>query len=174
MALVLGALKGRGSTPNLNHTCREICVISLATFTVPVCRWIASEGNPAISFKALPAKHALRCGPAATGSAPDSELLAVLAAEAARVACKEAQTRKRSRVRSCAGADQSWGRMGKGPITTRVRIRAHAAAASLVCQHSPLRRAVLPPAEPSHRSQRFSAARSQRVSGLFKNGDGTS
>ena len=32
MALVLGASKGRGSMPNLNHTCREICVISLATF----------------------------------------------------------------------------------------------------------------------------------------------
>ena len=54
---------GNGSTPNLNYTCREICVISLATFTVPVCRWIASEDNPrrAISFKALPAKHTLRC-----------------------------------------------------------------------------------------------------------------
>ena len=49
MALVLGALKGRGSTPNLNHTCREVCVISLATFTIPVCRWIASESNPATS-----------------------------------------------------------------------------------------------------------------------------
>ena len=47
MALVLGASKGRGSSPNLNHTCREDCVISLATFTIPVCRWIASEGNSA-------------------------------------------------------------------------------------------------------------------------------
>ena len=36
MALVLGASKGRRSMPKLNHTCREICVISLATFTVPV------------------------------------------------------------------------------------------------------------------------------------------
>ena len=34
MVLVLGASKGRGSTPNLDHTCREICVISLATFTM--------------------------------------------------------------------------------------------------------------------------------------------
>ena len=47
MALVLGASKGRGGTPSLNHTCREICVISLAKFTIPVCRWIASETNPA-------------------------------------------------------------------------------------------------------------------------------
>ena len=30
MALVLGASKERGGTPNLNHTCREVCVISLA------------------------------------------------------------------------------------------------------------------------------------------------
>ena len=42
MALVLGASKGRSSAPSLNHTCREICVISLATFT----KWIASETNP--------------------------------------------------------------------------------------------------------------------------------
>ena len=33
--------------------------------------------------------------------------------------------------------------MEKGPKTTRVRTRAHAAAASLACQHSPLRRVVL-------------------------------
>ena len=45
VALVLGASKGRRSAPSLNHTCREICVISLATFTITVCRWIASETN---------------------------------------------------------------------------------------------------------------------------------
>ena len=65
MALVLGASKGRGSMPNLNHTCREICVISLATFIIPICRWIASEDNqvdePAISLQALPPEHVLRC-----------------------------------------------------------------------------------------------------------------
>ena len=47
MALVLGASKGRDTAPNFDHTCREICIISLVAFTVPVCRWIASEGNPA-------------------------------------------------------------------------------------------------------------------------------
>ena len=47
MALVLGASKGRSILPKINHTCREICVISLATFTIPICRWIASQDNPA-------------------------------------------------------------------------------------------------------------------------------
>ena len=114
MALVLGASKGRGRSPNLNHTSREICVISLATFTIPVCRWIASEDNPADeasrSKRCRPSMHSDvdQCGPSATGSAPDSELLAVLSAEAARVASEEAQARKRSRGRFCAGvADQN-------------------------------------------------------------------
>ena len=37
----------RSSAPSLNHTCRVICLISLASFTIPVCRWIASETDPA-------------------------------------------------------------------------------------------------------------------------------
>ena len=45
MAFVLGASKGWSSAPSLNHTCRDICVISLATFTILVCRWIASDTN---------------------------------------------------------------------------------------------------------------------------------
>ena len=45
-----------------------------------------------------------QCGTAASESTPDSELLTVLSAEAARVAGEEAQTRKLSRDRSYAGA----------------------------------------------------------------------
>ena len=80
-ALVLGASKVRGSTPNLNHTCREVCVISLATFTIPVCRWIASESNPADepsrSKRYRPRMHfdVDQRGTAASESAPDSEML---------------------------------------------------------------------------------------------------
>ena len=84
MALVLGASKGRGSTPNLNHTRREVCVISLATFTIPVCRWIVSETNPAGGPSPLkryrPRVHSDvdQCGTAASESTPDSELFTVL------------------------------------------------------------------------------------------------
>ena len=49
-----------------------------------------------------------QCGPVATGSAPDSELLIVLAAEAARVASGEAQTRKRSRVLLSTKVEEGW------------------------------------------------------------------
>ena len=122
-------------------------VISLATCAIPICRWIASEDHPVDepfrSERDRPNTHldVDQCGPSATGSAPDSELLAVLSAEAARVASEEAETRKRSRVRSCAGvADQSRGEMEQARSRReergRVRTRAHAAAASLACQHS--------------------------------------
>ena len=107
MSLVLGASKGRGSAPNLMHTCREICVISLATFTIA-----SADGL----------RH--------------SELLAVLSAEAARAAGEEAQDRKRPRSRSCGGvAEQNRGRMdtsrSRREESGRARARAHAAAASL-------------------------------------------
>ena len=109
MALVLGASKCSSSMPNLNHTCREICVISLDTFIIPICRWIASEANPADdpsrSKRYRPSMNSDvdQCRPSATGSAPDAELLAVLSAEATRVASEETQTRKQSANRSCAG-----------------------------------------------------------------------
>ena len=120
MAFVLGASKGRGSTPNLNHTCREICVISLATFTVPVCRWIASEGNladePSRLKRYRPDMHYDVPTWAGCNGVSPSIGAACFAAEAARVASEEAQTRKCSRVRSCADvADQSRGRMETGP-----------------------------------------------------------
>ena len=104
MALVLGASKGRSSAPSLNHTCREICVISLATFTVPVCRWIASETYPADepsrSKRYRPRMHSdVDQDETSTGLTPDSELFSVLFAEAARVAGEEVQPRKPSRVR---------------------------------------------------------------------------
>ena len=102
MALVLGASKGRSSAPNLNHTCREECVISLATLTIPVCRWIASETNPADeplrSKRYRPRVHSDvgQCETSTTGLTPDSGLFTVLSAEAARVAGEEVQPRKLS------------------------------------------------------------------------------
>ena len=117
---------GRGGTPNLIHTCRNICVTFLATSTIPVCRWIASEDNladePSCSKRYRPNMHfdVDQCVSSATESAPDSELFAVLSAEAARVASAETQTRQVSRVRSCVSlADQSRGRMETGRKTTR-------------------------------------------------------
>ena len=138
-------LQGRGSSPNLNHTCREVCVISLATFTIPICRWIASEDNradePFRSKRYRPRMHSDvdQCETAATGSTPDSELRTVLSAEAARVAGEEAQARKLSRDRSYAGAaDLNKG----GRILTRrrreegghVRARAQTLSAKQACQ----------------------------------------
>ena len=178
MALVLGASKGRGSAPNLNHTCREICVISLATFTIPVCRWIASEDNPADEpsrskrYRVNMHHDVDQCGPSATGSAPDSELLADLSAEAARVASEEAQTRKHSRVHSCAGvADQSRGWMETGPKSTR-RKRVCTNSSPRCSSKSglpapPLRRVILPRAEPSHSHGSAPHGHAQRVSGPF-------
>ena len=125
MAMVLGASKCRGGTPNLNHTGREICVISLAAFTIPVCRWIASEDNladePSRSKRYRPITYSDidQRGMTAKGSTPGSELFAVLSAGAARVAGEEAQSRKLSRVRSCAGvAGLSRGRTEPCPTTT--------------------------------------------------------
>ena len=77
MALVLGASKGRGGTPNLNHTFREVCVIFLAMFTIPVCSGIASESNPAdepsSSKRYRPRMHSDvgQCGTDASESTPD-------------------------------------------------------------------------------------------------------
>ena len=175
MALVLGASKGRGSTPNLNHTCREVCVISLATFTIPVCRWIASESNPADepsrSKRYRPRMHSDvdQCGPSASGSAPDVELLAVLSAEAARVASEEAQARKQSASRPCAGAaDLNEGRTDTYPKTTRRR--------RSCTRSSPKKkgtRVVLPRAEPSRRNHGSGLHRhGQQVSGLLRKDEG--
>ena len=150
MALVLGASKGRGSAPNLNHTCREICVISLATFTILVCRWIASEDNPADepsrSKRYRPSMHSDidQCGTTTAGSSPDSELFAVLSAEAARVAGEETQSRKLSRVRSCAGTEAC-------PRTTRGK-RSSRCSGESGLSALPRQQVVLPRAEPSHRS----------------------
>ena len=107
--MVLGASESQGGTPYLNHTGREICVTSLATFTIPVCRWIASEDNladePSRSKRYRPITYSDidQRGMTAKGSTPGSELFAVLSAGAAQVAGEEAQSRKLSRVRSCAG-----------------------------------------------------------------------
>ena len=181
MALVLGASKGRGCMPNLNHTCREISVISLATFIIPIRRWIASEDNPADepsrSKRYSPSMHsdADQCRPSATRSAPDAELLAVLSAEAARVASEETQTRKQSASRSCAGVtNQNRGRMEAGSQTTR-RKRAGASSSTPFSGESgwsasPLRRVVRPRAELSHRSYGpMVHGHAQRFPGLLEN-----
>ena len=75
-------------------------------FTIPIRRWIASEDNPADepsrSKRYRPSTHSGvdQCRPSATRSASDAEL-AVLSAEAARVASEETQARKQSASRSC-------------------------------------------------------------------------
>ena len=122
MALVLGAWKGRSSAPSLNHTHREVCVISLATVTIPVCRCIASETNPADepsrSKPYRPRMHSDvdQCETSTTGLTPDF-------AEVARVAGEEVQSRKPSRVRSSAGATYtSQGKTNTCPKMTRRRI----------------------------------------------------
>ena len=130
--------------------CREICVISLATFTIPVCRWIASETHPADEHlvQSVTVQECIlmliNVGTSATGLTSDSELFTVLSAEAARVAGEEAQSRKLARVRSCTGvADTSQGRTDTYPKTTRRR---------RTCTAPPLRRVVFPRAEPSRRN----------------------
>ena len=98
--------KCRSSVPSLNHTYREVCVVSLATFTIPVCRWIASETNPADEpsrskcYRPRMHSDAEQYETSTTELTPDSELFTVLSAEAARVAGEGVQPRKPSRVRS--------------------------------------------------------------------------
>ena len=118
------------------HLLRNLCITT--------CRWIASEDNPADepsrSKRCRPSMHSDvdQCGPSATGSAPDAELLAVLSAEVARVA----------RSRFCAGVDnQDRGRMETGSQATR-RKRACTSSSALYSGNSglpasPLRRVVL-------------------------------
>ena len=97
-----------------------------------------------------------------TGLTPDSELLTVLSAEAARVAGEEVQPRNPSRIRSSTDATYtSQGRTNTYPKSTRRR-RVWAAP--------PPQRVVLPRAKPSRRNP-GSVLRShaQRLSGLLKN-----
>ena len=106
MALVLGASNGRSSAPSLNRTCREICIISLATFAIPVCRWIASEDKPADEpsrskrFRQRMHSDVDQYETSTTRLTLDSRLFTVLSAEVARVAGEEVQPRKPSKVRS--------------------------------------------------------------------------
>ena len=156
MSLVLGASNG-AVVPRVSTTCVARSVISLATFTIPVCRLIASR-----SKRYRPRMHSDvdRCETSTTGLTPDSELFTVLSAEAARVAGEEVQPRKPSRVRSCTDASYtSQGRTKTYPKTTRRRMWAA----------PPPQRVVLPRAEPSRRNP-GSVLRShvQRVSGLLK------
>ena len=101
----LGCFKRAAVVPRVSTT-SEVCVISLATFTIPVCRWIASETNPA-DDQSRPMRYRPRMHSdvdqyetSTTGLTPDSELFTVLPAEAARVAGEDVQPRKPSGVRS--------------------------------------------------------------------------
>ena len=47
LSLALGVQKGRGSSPNINATCRELCALSLYANIRLHVRWIPSEHNPA-------------------------------------------------------------------------------------------------------------------------------
>ena len=91
------------------HLSRNLCHLSLATFIIPICRWIASKNDPADESSRIkrhrPSMYSDvdQSRPSATGSAPDAELLAVLSAEATRVASEETQARKQTASRSCAG-----------------------------------------------------------------------
>ena len=115
LALVLGASKGRGSAPSLNHMCREMCVISLATFTI---------------------HHDVdQCGPSATGSAPDRSCLLSSQPKPHELLVKK---RKLESIREPAAALVLPTKVDEGWKTRRkpVRSRAHATAASLTCQHT--------------------------------------
>ena len=129
MDLVLSASKGRGSAPNLNHSCLEICVISLVTFTIPASRWIAPEDNAADEpprsrrYRADMHHDVDQRGTSAAEVAADTELFAVLSAEAARMASDEASVRNPSGIRSSSGlACQNRGarREESGRVRTRV------------------------------------------------------
>ena len=144
MALVLGASKVRGSMPNLNHTCREICVISLATFIIPICRWIASEDNPADEtsrskrYRPSMCSDVDLCRPSATAltrsclpsSQPKPQELPV-------------KKRKLESHRQVAPAlvsptkiEEGWKQVRRRREERgRARARAHLSAASLACQH---------------------------------------
>ena len=125
MALVLGALKA-AVVAQISATLVAKFVISLATFTIPVRRWIATEDHPADepfrSKRYRPNMHSDvdQKKTSTTGLTPDSELFTVLSAEAARVAKEGVQPRKPSRVRSCTdAADTSQGTTNTHPKNTR-------------------------------------------------------
>ena len=112
-----GAQLAVAAPPNLNHTCREICIISLVTFPIPVCRWTASEDNPADEpsrskrYRADMQAMLTNVGPLRPGQPLTRSSLQ----KAARVASEEAPARKPSGVRSCTGlAGQNRG-YGNGP-----------------------------------------------------------
>ena len=121
MALVLGSFEGVVvALPNLSHTCREVCVISLAIFTIPVCRWIASEDNPtdepSRSKRHRPdMQHDVdQRGTCALETTADSELFtSFFFSEAARVASEGTIARTRC---SKPKSEEEWER-------TRVRFR---------------------------------------------------
>ena len=161
-----GVLQRAAVVPQVSTTLVARAVSSLDTFTIPVCRWIASETNPADepsrTKRYRPRTHSDvdQYEMSTTGLTPDSELFTLLSAEAARVAGEEVQPRKPSRVRSCTdAADTCQGRTNTYPKATRRR-RAWAAP--------PPQRVVFP--EPSrHNPGSVLRSHTQRVSGLLKN-----
>ena len=47
MSLVLSLSKGRGQSESMNRICRRVAALSIACNISLVCRWVASERNPA-------------------------------------------------------------------------------------------------------------------------------
>ena len=158
LALVLGAAKGRGSAPSLNHTCREICVISLVTFTIH---------HDVDQFL-----------PSATESAPDRSCLLSSQPKPHELPVKK---RKLESIREPAAALVLPTKVGEGrkqPRNRREEKRTCTISSSRCSSESdllapPLRRVVLARAEPSHSIHGPPLhGHAQRVSGLFENVDG--
>ena len=120
MALVLGASKCRGSTPNLNHTSREIYIISLATFTVLSVDGLHQKITQQTSHLVQSVTDRA-CIPMLTiaGFLQRSQLLTRSSLSSSQPKPHELPVRKRklgNGSRSCAGvADQSRRRVETGP-----------------------------------------------------------
>ena len=146
-ALVLGASNCSGSAPNLNHTCREVCVISLSTFTIPVCRWIASEDNPADepsrSKRYRPGMHddvdqcgTLRRGQPLTRNSLPSSLKKPRELPVKKQRLENSQRTAPALV-SPVKVEEGWDRVRVRRVQRGLaRTKAHAAARNLANQHS--------------------------------------
>ena len=172
MALVLGPSKGRGSKPNLNHSCREICVNS-PRLPSPSADGLRQKIIPLIS-NLTPSVTTRSCTPIVTnvGRLQRGQTRICLPSSQP---SKETQTRKRSASRSCAGVtNQNRGRMEAGSQATRRKSACTSSSTPFSGESglsaSPLRRVVLLRAEPGHRSYGPTIhGHAQRVPGLCQN-----
>lgn len=74
LSVCLGVTKRRGSRPEINQACRELCALELVTGSEVLVRWIASKQNPVT--KLSPQK------PVAPPSAAEGDVSGVAAARA--------------------------------------------------------------------------------------------